>query len=776
MTAVRNSDVNRLMRAAARIALVALFTLAPLAGGNAFAQDTQSIDSKLDDARTRLEALNKALESATTDAQLIALRDTALGLQGEADAIGSQLDPQLTGVTARLTELGPAPTAPAKEAPDIAQQRATLGKASASLDAQVKLARLLAVESQQAADRTVGLRRSQFEAQLGERTPSILSSRFWHELADSFPSDSARAKALFADFRSAARATSIGVWTGLLLGAVAVLVAQRYAVLALIRRMATHVPAGRLRRSLAALGLALIAAIGPALAAQLIRLGFTFSGQPTDAVQSLLVTFVGAVAFGAYLTGLGRALLAPNRANWRLTRMADPVVQRVRHYPVLLAIVTALGWLLDRVSTVANMSLASTVALNCLSALLTSIALAWISQSVENARHHLAPEVLARSARPMWLAVLTWSGRLFLLASFVCLLFGYVAFGAFIVKQLIWIGVVAATAWLLAAVIDDAFSSWFSTPNASDPTALPVGLHAQLGVLFSGALRVTIVLLAIVMIGAPLGQGPGELIQRGAQLRDGIMIGEIAIKPGSVMQALIVLTLGLFGVRVLQRWLSDDYLPTTGLDAGMRASTTTLLGYVGTVIAIALAMSAIGIGLERIAWVASALSVGIGFGLQAIVQNFVAGLILLAERPVRVGDWVSLSGVEGDIRRINVRATEIALGDRSTVIMPNSEFITKAVRNITHGQALGLVQLRLPLPIAVDVEAVRTILFEAFKANDAILDDPAPVVFLDGLSESTPRIIFNASASVASPRDAYAARSAVLFDVMKRLREANVSL
>ena len=82
-----------------------------------------------------------------------------------------------------------------------------------------------------------------------------------------------------------------------------------------------------------------------------------------------------------------------------------------------------------------------------------------------------------------------------------------------------------------------------------------------------------------------------------------------------------------------------------------------MFGYTGVVLAISLALSAVGIGLERIAWVASALSVGIGFGLQAVVQNFVSGLILLAERPVKVGDWVSLCGIEGDIVRVNVRAT-----------------------------------------------------------------------------------------------------------------------
>ncbi|HWH83070.1 MAG TPA: mechanosensitive ion channel domain-containing protein, partial [Burkholderiaceae bacterium] len=206
----------------------------------------------------------------------------------------------------------------------------------------------------------------------------------------------------------------------------------------------------------------------------------------------------------------------------------------------------------------------------------------------------------------------------------------------------------------------------------------------------------------------------------------------------------------------------------------MRASTVSLFGYAGVVIAVSLALSAMGIGLERIAWVASALSVGIGFGLQAVVQNFVSGLILLAERPVKVGDWVSLAGIEGDIRRINVRATEIQMGDRSTVIVPNSEFITKVVRNVTLADPIGLVQVKLPVPLGSDAQQVRTLLFAAFEADPDVLDTPAPAVLLDGVEHG--QLQFNATGFVSSPRIAARVRSALLFDMLGRLKEAGITL
>ena len=263
-------------------------------------------------------------------------------------------------------------------------------------------------------------------------------------------------------------------------------------------------------------------------------------------------------------------------------------------------------------------------------------------------------------------------------------------------------------------------------------------------------------------------------MRRGLQWQQGLSVGDFKLQPGAVLQALAVLLLSIGAVKVLSRWLSERYLPTTSLDAGMRSSAASLFGYAGIVIAVALSLSAMGIGLERIAWVASALSVGIGFGLQAVVQNFVSGLILLAEQPVKVGDWVSLGGVEGDIRRINVRATEIQMGDRSTVIVPNSEFITKVVRNVTHANPLGLVQLKLPVPIGTDAQQVRELLMSIFEANGDLLEAPAPAVALDGIEGG--QLTFNATGFVDSPRKAYNVKSALLFEVLARFEEAGITL
>jgi small-conductance mechanosensitive channel len=155
-------------------------------------------------------------------------------------------------------------------------------------------------------------------------------------------------------------------------------------------------------------------------------------------------------------------------------------------------------------------------------------------------------------------------------------------------------------------------------------------------------------------------------------------------------------------------------LPTTNLDSGMQVSFITLFGYIGGVLAVALALSAAGIGLERIAWVASALSVGIGFGLQAVVQNFVSGLILLAERPVKVGDWVSLGACRRrhsshQCARHGNPVGRPFDGDRAELGIHHQDGAQR-----DPGQSLGLVQVKLPLPLGTDAQAARALILSAF--------------------------------------------------------------
>lgn len=771
------------------------------------ASDLESADKTLGDVRQQLVVIQKGLGDDDSDERLVAARDAALELQRRVSELAVALTPALANVQARAAELGTPP--PGGEAPDVAAQRAALDKQVNQLDAQLKLARLLEVESTQAVERILAHRRSSFQARLFERTASVLSPPFWQELYANLPRDLGRVGQLLAQLRDSARATPLGVWAGLVLAAVAIVTAFVWARDALLRFSATRVPAGRLRRSALATAMTLLPTLVCLAAVGLVALGPGWALSLSETQTGLLGTLVAATSFGTYIASLGYALLSPRRPSWRLPPLPQLLAARMRRFPLLLGAAIGGWYIVERLATLVNATLATTVALNALIAIVLALLLVRGLRRGRDALREVretggaaggtadgaaggtaggttggpSSSKAAGAQQPWWAALIGGAAWVLVGLSLACVLSGFVALGSFIVKQIAWITVVACTFYLLSALIDDAAMALLAGGNAAgaagegrrdDPAPVAGRLGAQVAVLISGACRIFIALVALVLILAPFGEGPTELMTRAGSAGEGVSVGEIQVRPGLVLQAALVLVIGLLVVRVGQRWLAERYLPTTDIDPGMGSSITRLLGYLGMVVAVAMALSAVGLGLERVAWVASALSVGIGFGLQAVVSNFVAGLILLAERPVKVGDWVSLSGVEGDIRRINVRATEIQTGDRSTVIVPNSEFITKIVRNLTLANPLGVVSIKLPMPLNTDVERVRDILLTCLNEHQDVLATPAPSVNLDGIEAAS--LIFGLSGSVSSPRRVYAVRSSLLFDILRRLREANIAL
>ncbi|KAF1015166.1 MAG: Miniconductance mechanosensitive channel MscM [Stenotrophomonas maltophilia] len=296
--------------------------------------------------------------------------------------------------------------------------------------------------------------------------------------------------------------------------------------------------------------------------------------------------------------------------------------------------------------------------------------------------------------RSSWLVVARVAGNVAVVAAIIAALLGYLNLAKFVNQQLLWGGVIVLATTLLLKFVDD-FCTWLLSADSRVgqtillSTGLSVSRVEQAGVLLSAVLRIVVVLLALA---APFGN-LGAMLNSLETLSDGYRIGGANLNPRTVAIAIGVLLAGLALTEVVQRWLGDTYLPKTELDLGARNSISTVARYLGILLSVVLALNAVGLDLKKLALVVSALSVGIGFGLQAITQNFVSGLILLAERPVKIGDWVKLGDQEGDIRRINVRSTEIQVGDKSTLIVSNSELITKIIRSMTMGSAHGRIQI-----------------------------------------------------------------------------------
>jgi small-conductance mechanosensitive channel len=223
--------------------------------------------------------------------------------------------------------------------------------------------------------------------------------------------------------------------------------------------------------------------------------------------------------------------------------------------------------------------------------------------------------------------------------------------------------------------------------------------------------------------------------QIGDHLRDLLTFGipgtPLTVGKLVVLAALLVLLLYLS--RRFTRWMVDSFLARRHLDIGVRQAVGTLVRYAITTVGVVVILQTLGIDLSAVAVLAGAVGVGLGFGLQNVASNFVSGLIILFERPIKVGDRVEVGDVSGEVHRIGARATTVVTPENIAVIVPNSQFISERVTNWSHTGKLTAFLVRVRVGWHADADLVRRLLLESATEHPDVLRDPAPQVELQDL-------------------------------------------
>ncbi len=752
-----------------------VLALVLLGFGRAWAQETHRLD--LDQTRATLTATETSLRDKNLDdaglQRLRAQSDAlALALQGAV----ADLTPRLAASTQRLTELTPKAGETAPTTDVAAKELDTEKKRHDRLDANLRAARAMVLEADDLSTRISAARRQLFAQRTFARSSSVLNPQLWAAVGREVPVEAEEMRSLIGNWIDAIREQPMFAKIGM--AAIVIVLALAAAPLGwLARRFVYRDPAegapSRLRRALAAAGIFVLFAALP-LAGLGVLAGALDSFNLADpSMQGLLDAAFEAARVLIVVNALGRGVLAPGRAVWRLIPIGDRTAAIIYRLAMTIAAIWAIARLIEPAADAAA-SFNIAVAARGVAALIAAIAIAYALRQLGS------PLIGAQGSQQndAWtpLRTLGWAA---VLVIFAAALTGYIAFATFLVNQAIYLSVLGSALAIADIIAQDGIEAIFK-PDAPIGGRLMAmaGLRrhalAQISVILQGVARVVVLVVAVAAVLKPWGVQSQDMLGSLRSAYFGFSLGGVTLSLSSMIGAAIVFAVAVFVTRLIQNWLGSRLLPQTRLDAGASNSVQTIFGYLGVIIAILLAGAQIGVDAQKLALIAGGLSVGIGFGLQTIANNFVSGLILLWERTIRVGDWVVVGTEQGFVRAINARATEIETFDRGSLIVPNSNLVSGVVKNWVRNDRVGRIIVSINVAYESDLDGMRDLMIAAAKAQDQVLAIPAPTVLFAEFGDWA--LKFNLICFVDDIELGERTRSDINFDILRRMREAGVRI
>ncbi|MGL5448131.1 MAG: DUF3772 domain-containing protein [Rhabdaerophilum sp.] len=742
--------------------------------------------TQIETIRLDLQQIEAALSRETlNEARLNDLRQRLNPLVQTIDEIVQREQPRVDEIKARIDQLGPAPDVSKgqSESLEVARDRAEQNRLWKEADETLRLARALGLRAEQSGQAISDRRRQIFAREILAQHASIISPWLWIEVTKTLAADIRAFNFLMQQWGETVANNLSWFETAALLLLVAAFGlmqprARQWVETGSFLRNAELAETSektRLQRLMRALRRLLLATLLPGAALWLFDLLLERFELLPGRAQSVMDALLTGLIFLAFMRGLSRAVLAPGRPGWRIVDLSDERASIFTGTIFSFTLVVIIGRVVDAWLAAIVASFPLTLSTRGLFAVLAVLVVARGLNRAFGRREGASANDLAEAGRLWHLRLAGWTSVIAVLGAAVS---GYVPFASFLVAQLTWITALALATILILAFVEELVgtglsSNGFLGRHVRDATGMTASALDQASVLGAGFIRLVLFIALAMLVLAPWGLDSQSFVSNIRAAFFGFQVGGITISLSTIVLAIALFGVGYFITRAIQNWLDSHYLPRTTLDPGLQNSIRTILGYIGIVLAAMFALSQLGLSLDKLTIVAGALSVGIGFGLQSIVNNFVSGLILLWERPIRVGDWIVVGEEQGTVKRINVRSTEILTFDRASLIIPNSEFISGRVKNWVHSDRTARIIVPVGVDYSADPQAVQKILLDSALAHIEVMSEPKPVVIFKNLGENGLDFELRCFTDVDAM---LTTRSELLFDIYRRLQETGVAL
>lgn len=731
-------------------ALFACLAAAPAGPASAQSEEDSVTEATAEQWSRKLDLIEQQLGRVDTTAESATrLFELTADIYAQANKAQQSLQPRIEAVQRRLEAMGPPPEEGAAPEPaEIAQRRSVLEGQLRSLNWQMAEARLVMLRAEELDEKIGRLsQRKRFEALL-RSYPVPWSAATWREAGPEFISilnQIARApltwwRSLDAEERANAVSWRVVAQLAFAIGLAWLL--RRWLLRRYGRDPGLSEPSYGARLA-AALANAVARGIIPAA----VFAGLLYAAWPQrvaegDLFWTVVTNFLAVMAFLSLAWAVPYAMLSPDLPQWRLLPVTAENARRLGwRFALLATLFAAAVFLFESQAQIgvsdAYFSLSTFIVVVILALPMIDLSRQryWRPSTPEGAAAASAAEEGEDRGTVQETGIWSFLRRLIapiavlgILAAFL----GYADLADFLIGNLL----LSALTVVAVAVLRGLARELIGVAMRSNAMITVLGLRHTVRNRLKFWLRLlvdTVLVIAAPLLIAAIWISPfGEFWPEVRRLLSGVTIGGVTISFSDLVVALAVFAVILTLTRLGQRFLTNRVLPQTGFDSGVQNSLSAGFGYIGIILAAIFGISALGIDLSNIALIAGALSVGIGFGLQAIVSNFVSGIILLIERPIKVGDWVLVGSNEGTVKRITVRSTELTTFQRASVIIPNSDFISNAVVNWTHKDTYGRIEVAVGVAYGSDVEKVRSVLLDCAQKHEKVLTSPEPfVIFMN---------------------------------------------